>query len=220
MSTAEADPQYYKPYLQSVARNFGLNSPFIKLTPQQVINGYQDNFIQDLSEIPVYMGGDQTSFSSYKFLSNTTDSDMAFWTGEGVTSYTRKIGLYNNGVNITYTGKKVESITTTSQDAEYSPWSDTQMIDGTDGIQFPTDLSKDSVVTAFFPNMPRNVQMKYDGAGNGDYNLSGDLSVYNMKIDPDFLANSTANEDNTAYDVDITGTINLSTAKRSYCVAT
>ena len=51
----------FQSYLRFVTMNFGLTGMFTFRSPREMIEGYNDPLIIQLSETPVYQGGDQTT---------------------------------------------------------------------------------------------------------------------------------------------------------------
>ena len=47
------------------------------------------------------------------------------------------------------------------EDYTFSPWTEQVALNGTDGLQFSTELSTDDTLFAFSPDLNRNLQFKY-----------------------------------------------------------
>lgn len=63
---------------------------FTERTPHELIKGYTDPLVQQLAELPPYLGGDQTAdpFLSIEFSpTNPRNNSMAFLSGAGDKDY-------------------------------------------------------------------------------------------------------------------------------------
>lgn len=128
----------FNSYLRFVTVNFGLEGMITYLSPRQMIEGYTDPLVATLNKTPLYMGGDNTT-SSFLSLNNPPthpkNNTIAFFTGEDDYTMTRTYGQWLGQENILMAGKQYTSMTTI-EDYTYSPWEETVLLAGTDGMQF------------------------------------------------------------------------------------
>lgn len=201
-------------YLRFVTINFGLTGLIAPYTPREVIEGYEDPLIQQLNAMPIYMGGDNTT-SATLAMSNPpthpTDNRVAFFTGEEDYEMTR---VYGNWLEQNYIMIKAKQYTSINKIEEYlySPWEEPVLLDGTDGMQFSPDLSKESTLKAFVNDLSRNCYF--------DYSHTDDryphLDTYVYAIQTDLMRNDTDYSPNKNYQVNITGTSNMTTSLQAY----
>ena len=201
-------------YLRFVTINFGLTGLIAPHTPREVIEGYEDPLIQQLNSMPIYMGGDITT-SATLAMSNPpthpTENRVAFFTGEEDYEKTRVYGNWLGQNYIMIKGKQYTSINKV-EDYLYSPWDEPVLLDGTDGMQFSPDLSKDSTLKAFVNDLSRNCYF--------DYSHTDDryphLETYVYAIQEDLMRNDTHYAPNKNYQVNITGTSNMTSSLQAY----
>ena len=83
--------------------NVGLNGLFYYATPRQYIEGYTDPLIETLTEMPVYLGGDQT-VSPFLALdappTHPVNNPIAYLTGEDNYLLTRDYALWLNSTEV------------------------------------------------------------------------------------------------------------------------
>ena len=113
-------------------------------TPREYIEGFTDPLLVALSDLPVYLGGDQTTSP---FLSldapptHPVNNPIAFFTGEDDYLQTRTYGLWLNSTEITVMAYDYESMSTIVP-APYAPWTKPAVLEGTDGMQFQPQLTE------------------------------------------------------------------------------
>jgi len=86
-------------YLKFVAFECGLNGLFLYKTPRDYIEGFRDSLLGQMSQVPVYMGGDQTTDPFMALNQSPTspaNNPMAFFTGTDDFMFTRRMGLWLN----------------------------------------------------------------------------------------------------------------------------
>lgn len=98
------------------------------------------------------------------------------------------------------------------QNYTYSPWASKVLLNGTDGLQFSPDLSSDDTLFTFAPDLNRNLYFTYKSTNDSYYNLD----TYMYYVSDEVLQNST---DNANYEIDISGTTNLTTTMNAYAFA-
>ena len=103
-----------------------------------MIEGYNDPLVEALSQLPIYMGGDNTTSPNLSMLhppTHPSDNEIAFFTGEDDYKMTRVYGEWLGQEFIMIKGKEYKSLTDI-QDFIFSPWPEKVLLDGTDGMQF------------------------------------------------------------------------------------
>ena len=104
----------FNSYLRFVTINFGLEGLIMKLTPREMIEGYNDPLVETLNKTPLYMGGDN---STSAFLSlndpptHPKNNTVSFFTGEDDYRMTRQYGQWLGQENILMKGKQYTSMT-------------------------------------------------------------------------------------------------------------
>ena len=125
-------------YLRSAAINFGLTGVLCYRTPREMIEGYNDPLIEALAQLPIYLGGDNTTSPVLSMLdppTHPTDNQVAFFTGEDDYKMTRVYGEWLGQEFIMIKGKEYKSLNDI-QEFIFSPWPEKVLLDGTDGMQF------------------------------------------------------------------------------------
>ena len=128
----------FQSYLRYVTLNFGLTGMFTYRTPREMIEGYDDPLIMQLSETPVYQGGDQTTPPKLALDNPPThpkDNPVSFFTGEDNYKNTRRYASWLESDEIMIQYNTYESISKVVP-ATRAPWKDPVQLDGTDGMQF------------------------------------------------------------------------------------
>ena len=129
-------------YLRFVTVNFGLEGLLTLRSPRELIEGYTDPLVATLNQMPVYLGGDNTTSPFLAMNKPPTHPDnnrIGFFTGQEDYEFTRTYGQWLGHENILMAGKEYVSLTDI-QEYLFSPWEDDVLIDGSDGFQFSPDL--------------------------------------------------------------------------------
>lgn len=79
------------------------------------------------------------------------------------------------------------------EDFTYSPWKETTLLDGTDGMQFQPDLQKGDTIAAFVNDLSRNIYFDY--ASNDEDSYPG-IDNYIFEIQTSMMYNVTKNPAN------------------------
>lgn len=128
------------------------------------------------------------------------------FTGEGDSSLTRSIGLWNDQPYATIRCNEFTDINTVAQ-AACNPWIAQVPVRGTDGLQFQPDLNEDDKISVFNPEIQRTLTYSFKSR---NYDYDG-LTTLIFECDGSTFLNYTANWENTVYNIQIDGTSNLTT---------
>ena len=97
-STVFTNPQMAR-YLRFMIIEAGFNGIFQFRTPREYIEGFIDPTVYQMSQQPVYQGGDQTN-DPFMGINNSpaypTDNQMALFTGTDDAAYTRRVARWLN----------------------------------------------------------------------------------------------------------------------------
>jgi len=173
-----------------------------------MIEGYTDPLVATLNETPLYMGGDDTTSAFLALADPPThpkNNTVAFFTGEDEYEMTRAYGQWLGQDKIMMAGKEYTSINE-MQDYIYSPWEQTVLLDGTDGMQFSPDLPTDEPIVAFVNDLSRNCYFDYSHTDT----TYPHLDTYVFNIQTELMQNMSANPANENYEVYVDGTSNMS----------
>lgn len=108
----------------------------IPISPNALLNGYNDTLIETLNELPIYMGGDNSTSPLLAVSQPPThpaNNTVAFFTGQDEYMMTRTYGKWIDQEYIKMRGKEYKSINEIV-DYTYSPWRENVLLDGTDGM--------------------------------------------------------------------------------------
>jgi hypothetical protein len=203
----------FKEYLRYVAMSYGLNGLFIYATPREFIEGYTDPLLETLSETPVYEGGDQT-ISPFMSLdappTHPKDNSIAFYTGEDDYTLTRAYALWLDEDYITVYANDYESLYTVVP-APFNPWSEQIPLYGTDGMQFQPLLEEDIVIDAFVNDLSRTCPFEYRESSD----VYPHLNTMLFYLPESVMLNKTANPDNAVFEVEISGTTNMTSTLKA-----
>jgi hypothetical protein len=133
-------------YLRFVVIEGGLNGVFQYRTPREYIEGYTDPLIFQMSQTPVYNGGDQTNDPFISINNSPTQPPknlIAFFTGTDDYLYTRRFARWLDLEYISMKRKDYDSISLLS-DRYVEPWQGRVYMDGTDGNTFHSDLHREN----------------------------------------------------------------------------
>lgn len=86
---------------------------------------------------------------------NPANNLIAFFTGEEDQKLTRSYGKWLNQDSIMIKGSRYISIYTL-EGYFFSPWNQTELINGTDGLQFEPNVTQDQTLQVFCENLSRN----------------------------------------------------------------
>ncbi len=84
-------------YLRYMIIEQGLNGLFQHRTPKEYIEGFDDPLIYQMSQMPVYMGGDQTNPPNMAINRSPTlppNNTIVMFTGTDDFTYTRKVARW------------------------------------------------------------------------------------------------------------------------------
>ena len=197
----------FQSYLRFVTMNFGLTGMFTYRSPREMIEGYDDPLIIQLSETPVYQGGDQTTPPKLALDNPPThpkDNPVSFFTGEDNYRNTRRYASWLDSEEIKIQYNTYESISKVVP-ATRAPWKDPVQLDGTDGMQFQPSLTDDLVIGAFVQDMSRNCYFSY--SHDDDTYKHYTTKVY--AIEKSLMYNMTGYEPNVNFETYIDGTSNM-----------
>ena len=201
-------------YLRFITINMGLSGVLTKRSPREMIEGYTDPLVEELNQMPIYMGGDQAT-SPVLALDNPpthpVPNRITFFTGEDDHSRTRSYASWLENPSITMQIKEYETINKLKE-SQISPWPEKVPLKGTDGMQFQTSLTKEDTIAAFVNDLSRSCEFSYTDT-NKDYK---GLDTYMFTIEESLMLNKTANPLNEIYDVRITGTSNMTTTLNAW----
>lgn len=201
---------------------------FTERTPHELIKGYNDPLVQQLAELPPYLGGDQTAdpFLSIEFSpTNPRNNSMAFLSGAGDQDYdylfTRLYSKWLGQTNVYIQGKDYETINKTVP-ILIQPWVEAIQINGTDGNQFHPDVLNDEILSCFVNNFAKAATFTYKESEYDTYPSDKHSAIEMMKF---YLAekemqNQVTNPANKNFNTVYDGTINLSTVLRADSIGT
>lgn len=129
-------------YLRFITIEAGLNGIFQFRTPREYIEGFIDPTVYQMSQQPVYQGGDQTNDPFMGINSSPAypkDNPIALFTGTDDSSYTRRVARWLNQEYISVKRLDYDTISQLS-DRYNDPWKARVYIDGTDGMTFHPDI--------------------------------------------------------------------------------
>lgn len=198
-------------YLRFITIEQGLNGIFQKRTPREYIEGFTDPLVYQLTQTPVWNGGDQTNdafMSINDSPTNPPNNTMVFFTGTDDYMYTRRVARWLDLDYISIKKRDYDSLTQLS-DRYVEPWEGRDYLDGTDGATFHPVLNKEDRISAYVPDFARSVYFTYFESDRDSY--SG-LQMMKYHLDTRLMLNESANPDNRKYHTNITGTANLRVA--------
>lgn len=126
----------FNKYFRWVVLQGGLNGLFIKSTPKDYLDGFNDPLIETLQSLPVYLGGDQTTspfLSLNAAPTSPVNNPIALLTGVDDYMLTRQQARWLDNQYVSIETKDYTSMTelyTTT----YNPWTEQVLLDGTDGM--------------------------------------------------------------------------------------
>lgn len=153
-------------YLRYLALNFGLGGLFRPMTPWQIITGYTDQVLYQMSQFPIFMGGDQTLNPHLSIDNNPVtkpaDASITFLTGETDAAQTRQVSSWLGSAFVTVQTQVYESLYSLVP-SNFNPWAAPVAITGTDGLQVAPDMDDHEIVTVFSTDLSRSVTFNFGG---------------------------------------------------------
>jgi CD36 family len=158
-------------YLRFIVIEQGLNGLFTYRTPREYMEGYIDPLIYQMSQTPVYNGGDQTNDPFMSINSSPTqppNNTVAFFTGTDDYMFTRRVARWLNLEYISLQRMDYDSISTLSH-RYVEPWMGRDNLEGTDGMTFHCDIQSDDHISAFVPDFARVAYFTFDKSDKDKY---------------------------------------------------
>ena len=176
-------------YLRFFTSEIALGGMFTYKTPRQMAEGYNDTLVYQMSQLPVWMGGDQCTSPFLTINDGPTaprNFSVGFLTGADDYMYTRWISSWLESENICVQKKDYSTMYDTYAFAS-NPWPEEVPLLGTDGNQFHPNIQQDEQLSAWVNDLGRNGLFKYQNSDKDSYK---NLEIMYFVIDPSIMMKS------------------------------
>ena len=212
-SLLSLDQKYYDSlwkFIVLFVREFHLNGFFINISEKEIVQGIETDFMVDLKNKEVLMGGDPSILVPYEvgFPKNTT-FHMTKFTGAGVYDQIDQIGMINN-MNIIHTYVPIFNGNETSF-FPYNPWKTELEISGCDqtfcaeNIKIEKPVTRANLIDSFRGKSARKTQKNLNDPKKSSRNLKIYEFFLNRTIQYNFRNSTYLEEENIRlnhYDLD------------------
>jgi len=193
-------------YLKMLMIEEGMGGLFVRKTPKEYIEGYEDKIIKSTSMSTIEQGGDPTLSPLMSIndppttVVNGTD---CFFVGDDLIELTRQYCLWHKERYITVPGNKITGIRSWTSENQY-PWKVPVAVKGTDGGQFGPLMKSHDDLWLYSTDLMIPIKFNYK-KGQKVNGMPG------WRYEPDqiLLKNSTEDDKNDVYFSGIHGTLNL-----------